>query len=57
MAAIDRREFALFCVEQAARFGVNAHYLIAVAQLHSGISDDTIDGCVGPFVSAHFHAR
>lgn len=49
MAAIEKRAFALFCVEQAARFGVNSHYLIAVAQLRSGISGGSIDGSVGPY--------
>src|SRR5262249_48983722 len=47
------REFARFCLEQAARFGVNAHYLIAVAQLRSGIVDDTVVGQVGPFRFTH----
>jgi hypothetical protein len=37
--AIDRSEFAVDCVRQSIRFAVNAHYLLACAQLRSGISD------------------
>ena len=30
-------------------FGVNPHYLLAVAQFRSKISDDSADGQIGPF--------
>jgi hypothetical protein len=39
--AIDRDKFAQICVDQGLLFGVNPHYLVAVAELLSGIADDT----------------
>ncbi len=47
--AVDRDEFAQECVRQGVIFGVEPHYLLGVAQLRSGISDDTKDGKVGPY--------
>ena len=38
--AIDRAEFAEECVRQGVFFGIEPHYLLAVAQLRSGISSD-----------------
>src|ERR1700682_3672421 len=46
---IDRTEFAEECVRQGALFGTNPHYKLAVAQLRSGISDDSVNGQIGPF--------
>jgi hypothetical protein len=47
--AIDRQKFATECVHQGFRFGVHPHYLVAVAQLRSGILDDTNGNRIGPF--------
>lgn len=47
--AIDRADFAQECVRQGVIFRIEPHYLLAVAQLRSGISDDSADGKVGPF--------
>jgi hypothetical protein len=49
MAAIDPAQFAEECAIQGIRFGVNPHYLMAVAALRSGLNDDTQDGRIGPF--------
>lgn len=49
MGAIDRPSFAEECVRQGAFFGVNPHYLLGVAQLRSGISDDGAGDRAGPF--------
>lgn len=49
MPKIDKREFADFCLKHAARFGANFHYIVAVAELRSGISDKATNGSVGPF--------
>jgi uncharacterized protein (TIGR02594 family) len=46
---IDRALFAQECVRQGMFFGVNPHYLLAVAQFRSKISDDSADGQIGPF--------
>jgi uncharacterized protein (TIGR02594 family) len=46
---IDRALFAQECVRQGVFFGVNPHYLLAVAQFRSKISDDSADGQIGPF--------
>ncbi|MGY4294595.1 hypothetical protein ACVWXN_002690 [Bradyrhizobium sp. i1.4.4] len=56
--AIDKYEFVRFCLEQAAQFGTNAHYLVAVAQYRSGIVDDTNDASFGPyrFTQEHWDA-
>jgi hypothetical protein len=47
--AIDRQKFATECVHQGFRFGVHPHYLVAVAQLRSGILDVTNGDRIGPF--------
>ena len=47
--AIDRAAFAADCVAQGLNLKVNSHYLIAVAQLRSGISDATVGDRVGPY--------
>jgi uncharacterized protein (TIGR02594 family) len=47
--AIDRAEFAEECVRQGVFFGVEPHYLLAVAQLRSGISSDDDGDRKGPF--------
>ena len=47
--AIEPDKFAKECVEQSLLLGVNPHYLIAVAEVLSGINDDTADGKIGPF--------
>jgi|ERR1700674_703162 len=46
---IDRATFAEECVRQGVFFGVEPHYLLAVAQLRSGISDDSNGDQIGPF--------
>jgi hypothetical protein len=46
---INRTDFASECMTQALSFGVNAHYLMGVGQLRSGINDDTQNGRIGPF--------
>jgi uncharacterized protein (TIGR02594 family) len=47
--AIDRAEFAEECVRQGVFFGIEPHYLLAVAQLRSGISSDDDGDRKGPF--------
>src|ERR1700688_989432 len=47
--AIDRPSFAEECVRQGVFFTVQPHYLLGVAQLRSGISDDVIGDQIGPF--------
>jgi putative chitinase len=46
---IDRALFAQECVRQGVFFTVQPHYLIGVAQLRSGILDDTDGERIGPF--------
>jgi flagellum-specific peptidoglycan hydrolase FlgJ len=46
---IDPAMFAQQCVRQGVIFGVNPHYMLGVAQLRSGISDDSTDSQIGPF--------
>src|SRR6202035_4350411 len=46
---IDRSEFAVECLKSAFSLGVSPHYLMAIAQLRSGISDDTENDLIGPF--------
>src|SRR6185312_888808 len=50
MPAIDEKTFAKECVRQAVKYGVLAHYLVAVAKLRSGINDDKTNDQFGPFV-------
>src|SRR5947209_8434004 len=47
--AIDRDKFALMCVQQAMFFEVNAHYLAALAELLSGIKDESDGDRIGAF--------
>jgi len=49
MGPIDRALFAQECVRQGVFFGVNPHYMLGVAQLRSGISDDSNGDQIGPF--------
>jgi hypothetical protein len=46
---IERADFAEECAHQGLRFGVHPHYLVAVAQLRSGISDTNDGDRIGPF--------
>jgi hypothetical protein len=46
---INREDFARDCADQAFRFGVNLHYLLAVAELLSGIKNDSDGDRIGPF--------
>ncbi len=52
MAGINPKSFANSCVTDAAMFGANAHYVMAVAMLRSQLKDDTKDGKVGPYAWA-----
>src|SRR6266404_6638252 len=47
--AIDRAAFARGSVRQGLSCGTNPHYLLGVAQLRSGIADDTVGDQLGPF--------
>ena len=47
--AIDQALFAQECVRQGVFFRIEPHYMLGVAQLRSGIADDTIRGEFGPF--------
>jgi len=47
--AIDKADFAQECVRQGVYFGTNPHYMLGVAQLRSGISDDSAGDQIGPF--------
>ena len=47
--AIDRAMFAQECVRQGRVFEIEPHYILGVAQLRSGIADDTSGNEVGPF--------
>lgn len=49
MTALDRPKFAEECLKQAKFFGAHAHYMLAVAQLRSGIDDAAKDPLFGPF--------
>ena len=49
MAGINPKSFANSCVTDAAMFGANAHYVMAVAMLRSQLKDETKDGKVGPY--------
>src|SRR5215510_14281398 len=46
---IDRGEFAEVCVQQALFVGINAHFVMAVAQLRSKITAGKDGDKVGPF--------
>ncbi len=47
--SIDRALFAQECVRQGVFFTIQPHYLLAVAQLRSNISDDPDGDRIGPF--------
>ena len=47
--AIDHADFAEECVRQGIIFGIEPHYILAVAKLRSGISDDSKGQRVGAF--------
>jgi uncharacterized protein (TIGR02594 family) len=46
---IDRPTFAEECVRQGTIFRIEPHYLLGVAQLRSGIADDSNGDQIGPF--------
>src|ERR1700759_4592892 len=46
---IDRSLFAQECVRQAVFLTIEPHYLLGIAQLRSGISDDSDGDRIGPF--------
>jgi hypothetical protein len=46
---ISKTAFANQCVDLELRFGINSHYLAAVAELRSQTTADEKDGLVGPF--------
>ena len=48
MADIDIDDFANQSLMVALRFGINAHYVAAVAMRRSKLKDDTANGQVGP---------
>jgi len=47
--AIDRALFAEQCVREGVFFAIEPHYMLAVAQLRSGISDGNNGDRFGPF--------
>lgn len=47
--AIDQALFAQECVRQGVFFRIEPHYMLGVAQLRSGIADDTNGNEIGPF--------
>jgi hypothetical protein len=47
--AIDRDVFAQQCVRKGRQCGANPYYLLGVAQLRSGISDESQGDSIGPF--------
>jgi putative chitinase len=47
--AIDKAMFAQECVRQGIFFRIEPHYILGVAQLRSGIADDTSGNEIGPF--------
>jgi hypothetical protein len=48
--SIDREDFAEECVRQgSSKLKVHPHYMLAVAQLRSGISDQAQNSLIGPF--------
>jgi len=47
--AIDRGDFAKESVREALNCGASAHYMLAVAQLRSGIADGAVNDEIGPF--------
>jgi hypothetical protein len=49
VAAIDIDDFANWCMQQSLLFGINPHYLVAVAKQQSGIDDAQNAGAFGPY--------
>src|SRR5688500_17735486 len=49
MTKEERAKFAEECVRQGVFFRIEPHYLLAIAQLRSGISSDSDGNLVGPF--------
>jgi hypothetical protein len=49
MTIASKQDFTEECVQWALYCGVFAHYLVAVAQLRSGIKDDADADAIGPF--------
>jgi hypothetical protein len=49
MMAIDKAKFCLECAYQGYYFGVSPHYLAAIGQLRSSISDGPTAAGMGPF--------
>ena len=47
--AFTPEHLAQECVDQGLFFGVNPHYLVAVAHLKSGFKDDASGNLIGPF--------
>jgi hypothetical protein len=50
MPTIGPDDFANQCVTMALQFGINAHYLAAVAMLRSKLNDDVIKDKFGPYL-------
>jgi hypothetical protein len=46
---IDREEFARMCWQNAIYAGVNPHYMMAVAEMRSGVKNDADTTRIGPF--------
>jgi putative chitinase len=46
---IDRALFAQECIRQGVFFNIEPHYLVGIAQLRSGISDDSHGDRIGPY--------
>jgi putative chitinase len=46
---IDRESFAEECVRQGVFFRIEPHYIMGVAELRSGIADDSNGNDIGPF--------
>jgi peptidoglycan hydrolase-like protein with peptidoglycan-binding domain len=59
MAAIDKEVFAKFALRQALFCGVNAHYLVAIAELRSKLDDGSVGPNIGPyrFTQAEWNAN
>ena len=47
--AINKADFAVECVREGLSAGINPHYLLAVAQLRSGIAEGNDGDKIGPF--------
>jgi hypothetical protein len=49
MPDIDIDDFSAFALQQGLLFGINVHYLVAVAKQRSGIKDDKKNDSFGPY--------